>query len=509
MSDDFDQLGGDHAAEFMALFFRLFRLARMHDLDNDASRRALERGVEALDSYLGGDVRFLSMLFAGETVYVNGQPLKAERVAYDNALTVGQLLADMGFNEFTVRRGVTAGDLYGLLRAIAANQVPVSLPKTLRLRDIDPRQIIGEDEEEASIGEQVTATYAAAVVLVKRFNEGVAKDDFMLLRHIKRVSQRMVTLSEGGLLEWIALVRRPLPPTDTARIAVHAAIIGLLAGRALTRDMHALLRIAMACMKGDVGRPRVVGMYRDDSFHRGGIVPAPNESMRKRIPSSTGAILLQTGRASLPALKRTVVAYEAVHLSDGKLLGWPYANRLAPTVEGIVAAEAMRIAKGLAETSGPDELVRSIRENELGKVEGATLDLCWSILGITPRGTAVQMESGHFGVVLSAGPGFHDLEHPEIVLLLDESGSPVAPTRIYSGGEYGWVRQVVHKPDRSLMAAYEAYKRDVRDGYADAADISITQMPSDEDSVDQQSTLVFNPDAAGAAPEFLRAIWDD
>ncbi len=502
---DFDQLKGDYAAEFVALFFRLFRLAKMHDLDNDASRKALERGVATLDGFLEADVRFLSVLFAGETVYVNGQPLRAERQAYENALKVGEQLGQLGCNEFTVRKGVSAADIYVLLQCIANDQVPSDLPKTLRLREVDPRTVIGDDEEEASIGEQVTATYSAAVVLVKRFTEGVAKDDFTLLRQIKRVSQRMVTLSEGGFLEWLALVRRPLPPTDKARVAVHAAIIGLLAGRGLTRDMHSLLRIAMACMKGDVGRPRVVGMYRDDSFNST-IVPAPNESQRKRIPSSTGAILLQTGRASMHALRRTVVAYEAVHLSDGKLLGWPYASRLAPTVEGIVAAEAMRIANALAETSGPDELVRVVREHELGKVESATLDLCWSILGIVPRGTAVQMESGLQGVIVSAGPNFQDLEHPEVVILLDERGARIDPFRVHSGGEYGWIREVLHNPTRALMDSYEAYKAAARDSWVDA-DISITQLPSDDDSIDRQSTLVFDPDRN--APDFMRAIWDD
>lgn len=505
---EFDPLRGNMAADFVATFFRLFRLARMHDLDNDASRKALQRGVEQLEGYLGADVRFLSMLFAGETIYVNGSPLKAEKGAYENALQIGEMLASLGFNELTVREGVTAGDIYGLLRSIAADQVPVSLPKTVRLRDVDPRKIIGEDEEQASIGEQVVATYSAAVVLCRRFNEQVAKDDFTLLRHIKRVAQRMVTLSSGGLLEWLALARRPLPPTDEARRAVHAAIIGLLAGRALTRDMHALLRIAMACLKGDVGRPRVVGMYRDDAF-RGAIVPAPNESMRRRIPASTAAILLQTGRASMPALRRTVVGYEAVHLSDGGLLGWPYAGRMTPTVEGIVAAEAMRIARGLAQANGPDELVEEMRASELGKIERATVELCWSILGIVPSGTVVQMESGAYGVVTSAGESFHDVEHPRIVLLEDASRNLIEPIEIWAGGEFGWIRKVIHEPPPALVQAYQDFQRGRGGG---PGDISITRLPSDDDSVDQQSTLVFNPDEALGgedAPDFLRAIWDE
>lgn len=484
-----ESVGREIAADYVAIVFRLFGIAKMHDLENDATKRALDRAGRRVGKHLDGVNTFLTVLFAGETVYVNGQPLRVERSAYDNALQAGEVLASIDCNELTMRRGVTAGHIGKLLRGIADGRKPEDLPDTIRLRYVDPAHIVGKDETELSIREQVVATYASAVVLSGRFAEGVAEEDFGILRHIKRVAQRIVTLSEAGILDWVTIVRRRIPPGDRSRVVVHGAILGALTGRALTRDLHTILRIVMACLLWDIGRPRVLGLYREDSFGAGMLLQ-PNERMRSRIPASTSVMLFETGGAAPLALQRAVVAYEAGHIADASLLGWPYDGMLSPSVEAVLAAAAMRFAAALAESETPDELVDELRSREVGKIEQAALELCYSLVGIRPQRTPVQFESGERGVVVSAGDTFADIEHPAVVVLLDSEGKLCTPGVVRCGGRGPQIAHTLDSPTAELTRAFDEYVQ-VTEGLSSSREsISVIVQPSEDDSIEAGSTVV-------------------
>lgn len=494
---EFDKAANEAAVTFTTLVFRLLKAAQMHELAALRTRGVLENGAQQLRDMTHGAGGFLTVLFAGDTVFVNGQPVRAPRAMYENILAAGEPLALAGFNELTIRSSVSADDLGQLLDYVVHRKSTYALPASVTLQNVDPADLLGDLGDAGSIAEQVASAYAAATVLVRRSNQRLLEDDQRLARHVKRVGQRLVTLTRTGFVELLALARRPAPPTDHATILVNAAILGALAGRVLTEDVHALLRITMAALQMEIGKPRVAGMYRADSFQTS-FVPALNQAMRRRLPASTAVMLLQAGRAAERPMQRAVVSYEAAHLYDGQLLGWPYDGQIPPTVEAVIASLAVRVTSGMAAAAGPDDLVRELGDVELGKVERATLDLIFSVLGLLPKGTPVEMTNGWRGVVVSAGPSFAELERARIVCLIDEFRRPVKPEIVPGGGPRGWVKMAVTLQDDLLSRQYEQWaKQRTNDDMADELPSTTGVLQPDvADSIADRASLHFDADAA-------------
>lgn len=490
---EFDTAANDIAVAFTTQIFRLIRSAQMHDVKSLEAQGTLGGSAEALRELARSAGGFVTALFAGETVFVNGQPVRAQRAIYENVLQVGETLEKRGFNELTIRSTISGSDLAQLLDLLGRAQSKVALPASITLQMVDPKKLLGDSDSELSMVQRVAAVYGAATVLVRRCNAQIREDDAALMRHVKRVAQRLVTLTHTGFVELLALARRPAPPTDHAMISVNAAVMGALAGRMLTDDIHTLLRITMAALQAEIGKPRVAGMYRADTFQTS-FVPQLNQTMRRRLPASSAVMLLQAGRAAERPLMRAVVAYETAHLADGDLLGWPYEGQIPPTVEAVIASVATRVAFAMATTSGPDELVATLADVELGKVERAALDLIFAVLGVVPAGSPVEMTGGWRGVSLSAGKDFAGLEYAKVLLLLDEYRRPVTPQVVRAGDERGWVKSIVTRVDDLLARQYKEYLEKRGDG--DLPATTGVLQPAATDRLRDRATLDFDASEA-------------
>ena len=500
----YDDHANDVGIAFITQVFRLIRSAQMHEISSLLSQGTLATGAEALSDMARGNGGFVVVMFAGETVFANGQPLRATKLVYDNVLEVGATLDAVGYNELTIRVGVTATDLSELLTFLVKTKRAMHLPRTISLQAVDPASILGEIESDLTVVEQVAAAYGAAVVLVRRCNALLMQDDQKLMRHVKRVCQRLVSLTRKGFVELLALARRPAAPTDHAAIAVNAAVIGALAGRALTTDTHTLLRIVMGALQAEIGKPRVAGMYRSDGFQMT-FVPHLNQTMRRRVPASTAVVLLEAGRAAEQPMKRAVVAYEAAHLADGELLGWPYEGKVPPTVESVLASLACRVSSAMANSSGPDDMIDQLAQFDLGKVERAGLDLIYSVLGVVPKGTPVALTNGWKGVVLSSGKRFSELERCEVVRLIGPFGRPAEPQIVTASENNGWVRSVITDPDPVLAQGYEKYaaSTSVR---SEQAPVTGVLGPEVGDSIADRDSLHFDSEAAYEAADAMLTI---
>ncbi len=494
MNESYDNAANEAGVAFATLLFRLLRSAQMHEVKSLLSQGTLATSVATIKEVAGNAGGFMVAMFAGETVFVNGQPVRTQRAVYENILAVGEMLAKYSLNEITIRSSVTAEDLAALLELLVHGKREYALPNSVTLQYVDPASILGGAEGQQTMVEKVAAVYGAATVLVRRCNDHIVEDDPRLMRHVKRVSQRLVTLTRTGFAELLTLARRPAAPSDHAAIAVNAAVIGALAGRALTADVHTLLRITMAALQAEIGKPRVAGMYRSDGFQTA-FVPQLNQQQRQRLPASTAVMLLQAGRAAEQPLMRAVVAYETAFLSDGKLLGWPYEGQIPPTVEAVISSLATRVSFAMATAGGPDDLVRMLNEAEIGKVERAGLDLIYSILGLIAVGTPVEMANGWRAVVVSAGDNFAQLERTHVVVLLDQHRRELDPRVVRAGGEAGWIKTVVTLDDPALSRAYEAYVARAGDAYDLPSTTGVLQ-PDVADHIRDRATLDFDADEA-------------
>ena len=179
------------SVDFVVQLFRILKLAGMHDLENQASVRAIDKSAEVFSGLLRTENDMMSALFADETVFVNGQPIRAERQIYDNAMEIGEMFARFGFNEITLFRGVSRLEIGKLVEMTARKgAMGWEAGPNIRVRYVDPSDIIGTDEAKLSAAEQAISAYSTAVVMVQSLERDARLGDLRLLRQIKKLAQR-------------------------------------------------------------------------------------------------------------------------------------------------------------------------------------------------------------------------------------------------------------------------------------------------------------------------------
>ena len=146
---------------FVLTLFRLFKLATMHDLSNQAIGRGLSHAAQTFGEIFARESTDLSALFTTENVFINGQPLKASRGTYESVLELGRLLERTGFNELRLGRAVSRDDLaqmlehFVLFRKDPPGNRSVQLTRNVRFKHVDPTFILGDNEGELTIEERV------------------------------------------------------------------------------------------------------------------------------------------------------------------------------------------------------------------------------------------------------------------------------------------------------------------------------------------------------------------
>ena len=435
------QQEGKHREEFVLQLFRLFKLATMHQLGNQAVQRSAEAAARSFVALLMQEQTKLSALFSGENIFVNGQPLKASRGTYESASELGRLLAHVGLNEITVWQEVTSQDLLTVLEQfVHARQArerraqALMVPNRVRLHYVDPSFLLGADEGDLSPHEQLLRTYTSSVVVMRRVLEGAAQGRYELMRVVKRVGQRLVVLAQEDDQALLAMTALRTSRQDLASQAMAGAVTAILAARQLTRDLRALSDVATAALCHDLGQQRLKALkdLEDDPFGlEGAPVLLSAQDLEHAAGSSAVALIALAGLYDT-SLRRLVVTHEANVLSQGQT---PYQGRAAPTVEALLVSQSHLLQALLVpdEPSGQapstDEALARWLGAQRDRPQVAIGHLICAALGLYPRGSAARTRSGHAVVVLSNHREAARYSAPLVRVLEDPRGQTASPQR--------------------------------------------------------------------------------
>lgn len=399
---------------FVLTLFRLFKLATMHDLNNQAIGRGLSHAAQTFSEIFARESTDLSALFTSENVFINGQPLKASRNTYESVLELGRLLERTGFNELRLGRSVSRDDLsqmlehFTLFRKDPPGNRSVQLTRNVRFKHVDPTFILGENEGELTIEERVARIYTSALVIMRRALEALAEGEYRLMNTIKRVAQSMVMIADqdpGALLS--ALGQRP-DRDDPATVAVHTAVLSTVMARSLSRDLTTLSDITTSSLMVHAGEQRLRALNRieDDPF--GDALPAAlTSSDQKRVPVSTSAVTALMSGLYLRSQRRMLMSYEAQWLEREDELGPLYRGKLPPSLSAVIIAKSFRFQQLLAfdiaaqRPRTPDETLAILVQESATAADKLVLKLLCTTLGLYPKGTQLQLSSGAQAVVAS------------------------------------------------------------------------------------------------------------
>lgn len=430
--------------------YRLFRVGGFHLLDNDAVTLATEDTLRSLGTLRRFDQKGITLVFAEDTVIVNGQLLQADPEVYESAMDFSAFLSDIETNAISIQATVSTSDLRALLelfrdrdRASELLGDDGALTSTIHLRRINPALLLGLEDDRLSVLDRVLLTYALTVLVMRRLFESVADDGFELAGYFKRLSRQLARVNYVDRPVVFDVILARYLDADDAKRAVNAAILSIAMARRTTEHEVTLSRIAMAALLLPVGRYR---RY-------------PNPDHRADLPVSSAIVNMAMGELFGDNLERTIVAWEAQRLQQGIAASELYPDENQPSFESRIVHTAHRCIALLIDSGDIDGTLETLLEESADAIDRVALALLIDAIGVLPRGTVVELDSGCRGIVTAAGRRPTAYARPTVRVLVDERGRTVPAADIdlddatSEAARHGGVARVVHHPSAVLKAA--------------------------------------------------------
>ncbi|WP_438016294.1 hypothetical protein WMF18_36465 [Sorangium sp. So ce315] len=438
----------------LGLVQMIYRLAKACLLHSDSNQAVLSLVPSAIDSIveyceLSGS-EAATLVFAGNTLFLNGQMLRASRDTYELALELGSFFEACDVSELVLEKTVRRAELAAFARLLADAQRDRSIAARLlqsNLRGVRVRKLTNPFPAGAIEGDgtrigRISRTYAAAILVMRSFYAALRTSEPALPQRVKRVAQKLVAAAEEDARLLLSVAAGKVADPDEAGISVSTAIVALGIARQLTTDRRMLGSLVTAALLYDVSRLRLTGVLAGPA---GGEEPAArslferslSDDEKERLPASAAVMLTALGKLHAPSITRTVIAYEALGLRPGGRPGLLYGGRRSPTVLARILAAARQFTElrsapfpAIDGASSGGSSLDAVLQRMLAGAESATDraigKLLVGALGIIPTGTFVQLSTGELGVVLSTPSSPARFAQPPVRVLFDEQGHLLA-----------------------------------------------------------------------------------
>ncbi|WP_437742117.1 hypothetical protein WMF39_42120 [Sorangium sp. So ce1504] len=434
----------------LGLVQMIYRLAKACLLHSDSNQAVLSLVPSAIDSIvqfceLSGS-EAATIVFAGNTLFINGQMLRASRETYEVALELGSFFEACDVSELVLDKAVRRAELAAFARLLADAQRDRSIAARLlqsSLRGVRVRKLTNPfpggaiDGDGTRIG-RISRTYAAAILVMRSFYAALRSSPAILPQRVKRVAQKLVAAAEEDARLLLSVAAGKIADPDEGGISVSTAIVALGIARQLTTDRRMLGSLVTAALLYDVSRLRLTGVLAgsgdgEEPVARSLLERGLSDDEKERLPASAAVMLTALGKLHAPSITRTVIAYEALALRQGGRQGPLYGGRRSPTVLARILAAARQFTElrtapfpTIETASGGASSLDAVLQRMISGAESATDraigKLLVGALGIIPTGTFVQLSTGELGVVLSTPLSPAHFAQPPVRVLFDEQG---------------------------------------------------------------------------------------
>ncbi|WP_437504324.1 hypothetical protein [Sorangium sp. So ce1099] len=435
------------ALGLVQMIYRLAKACLLHSDSNQAVLSLVPSAIESVVQFceLSGS-EAATLVFAGNTLFLNGQMLRASRETYEVALELGSFFEACDVSELVLDKTVRRAELAAFARLLADAQRDRSIAARLlqsNLRGVRVRKLTnpfpgGSIEGDGTRIGRISRTYAAAILVMRSFYAALRSSEAALPQRVKRVAQKLVAAAEEDARLLLSVAAGKVADPDEAGLSVSTAIIALGIARQLTTDRRMLGSLVTAALLYDVSRLRLTGALAgsaedEEPAGRSLLERSLSDDEKERLPASAAVMLTALGKLHAPSITRTVIAYEALGLRPGGRQGPLYGGRRSPTVLARILAAARQFTElraspfpaldgGPGGASSLDAVLQRMVAGAESATDRAISKLLIGALGIIPTGTFVQLSTGELGVVLSTPPSPAHFAQPPVRILFDEQG---------------------------------------------------------------------------------------
>jgi|GEM_PF-6955129 len=426
---DSAQKFADAAAEAVLGLQRFINIVLIHDPKNDAVAATLDSTLQSLHALAPHSEGRISFTFVGSTVFVCGELLKASRRVYEAAIKISRILKQCGASEITFDDQVNANEMRSLgsvLRSASKGRNDLLLRTPLHnieIREVDAMLENNDNDGEQPFETRIVYLYAASLITLRRYFANISAERSPSPSRVKRVAQRLVSLSTSGDAALVRLTNVTRPDRDDADRAFQCAVISISIARRITSDSIALARIALEALICNVGRAALLGAASQSTRST---LPQHSDVF---MPMATAALCIAGGGINRTAATHAITAYEVTWMEREAQLGSTYAGEYPPLVHSTIVRAARSLVHrinpiGEAVPMSPHDALEDLLRQPY--IDLPMRKLLIAAMGFVPAGTLVELSDGRWAVVCRPSGHRSATALPEVRVITDRQGTSLA-----------------------------------------------------------------------------------
>jgi len=419
----------------LSRLYAALRALKFYPVDNETVQRTItELQDEVVD--LVGREGVLDFRVVGDFFFLNETRLRLNLKNFSTFGFFARALREHGIGGITVEEGVRREEwpsfLSLLLRPGAEADPYESFEQRLTGTPVAaiflrPEREVQQLELEDESLEGARRTYAYSVQMARDVLTDVRIGRAVNVRRVKRAVQGIVdqVLSNEPSILAMTLLREFDEYTFTH--SVNVCIFSVVIGQRLGLDKLQLYELGLGALFHDVGKMRVPQEVLNKP---GGL--DENEWILMKEHATDGLLeLFQLHGFNQVPYRQMLMAYE--HHMKTNLSGYPRSRR--PREMGLfsrIVAVADGFDAGTSQRSyqyrpwPPDAVLREMRDNPNRGFDPVIVKALISAAGVYPVGTLVILDSYELGVVVRTNTDPKKLHQPEVKILSDGMGLPLA-----------------------------------------------------------------------------------
>ncbi len=423
--------------------FVLIRSAGMHDLANDAMNRPYDALVATINELVQTYNEEVSLQIVDGNFFVNKRLVKLDFSSFQNARYLRRIFKYLEINQFLVTQEIRKDDLRGFLiaflRVVRDGDGPIAnfALNALRLRNISQTEAYEELRSEGDPGAHILSVYASGLLMLRQFTNDLRKGRAPRHAKVKRLCLELIDAPPSKHNMLLALVHLEAYKGNLFCHMLNTAVLAIVFGTRLGLPRRQLLDMGMAAFHHDLGWALMGtleqgGTGDDEALTMQGInyirdhSPAEMEELRIKVARS----LVRMGGFNELIINRLIVAYECQIPEDAPAVGLYYAEigasmmthvvRMSSTYDELTTPREDRPALL------PDQAMKRILDDGGKTYDEFLAKLFANCLGIYPVGTLVELDTTEVGLVVNLPKDPVDFHRPQVKLLIDRMGRPLA-----------------------------------------------------------------------------------
>jgi len=429
----------DQGRRILAAFYGTLRALKFYPLENETVQQNLASLHETVTRFLARE-GMLELRVMGEFFFLNEVRLRLDLQNFSTFGSFARSLRGHGVGELLVERGVQLQEWAPFL-ALVLRDPPEEDPypafearlaeTPVRTITIRPGKEVQDLDLEDEAMEGAKRTYAYSVQMAREVLSDARIGRAVNVRKVKRAVQSIVDQVLSNEPSIMAMTTLREFDEYTFAHSVNVCIFSVVIGQRLGLTKQELYELGLGALFHDVGKTRIGGniLNKEDQ-----LTDEEWEALKEHPTEGLLILFRLHGFQDVP-YRQMLMAYE--HHMKLDLTGYPSSDR--PREVGLysrIVAVADAFDAGSSVRSyqhrpwPPDELLKEMRENPERGFDTVLVKALMTATGVYPVGTVVVLDTFELGIVTRPNPDAARLHQPEIKIISDPMGVPLADPQV-------------------------------------------------------------------------------